>query len=52
MVQRLEELHLIDANDKVVNPPNPDELLEARLEAHCFSQHQRTGCCSIGRGTA
>ncbi|MDY6792944.1 MAG: type IV toxin-antitoxin system AbiEi family antitoxin [Thermodesulfobacteriota bacterium] len=41
IVRRLEELHLIDRDDKgALKPSNPDELLEAWLEAYDFSKHQ------------
>ena len=41
IVRRLEELHLIDRDDKgALKSPNPDELLEAWLEAYDFSKHQ------------
>jgi hypothetical protein len=41
IVRRLEELHLIDRDDKrVLKPSNPNELLEARLEAYDFAKHQ------------
>ncbi len=41
IVRRLEELHLIDRDDKGgLKPSHPDELLEAWLEAYDFSKHQ------------
>ena len=41
VVRRLEELNLIDRDDKgVLKPSNPDELLDAWLEAYDFSKHQ------------
>ncbi len=41
IVRRLEELHLIDRDDKgALKPSNPEELLEAWLEAYDFSKHQ------------
>ncbi len=41
IVRRLEELNLIDRDDKgVLKPSNPDELLEAWLETYDFSKHQ------------
>jgi hypothetical protein len=41
IVRRLEELHLIDRDDKgALKPSNPDELLEAWLEAYDFLKHQ------------
>jgi hypothetical protein len=41
IVRRLEELNLIDRDDKgALRPSNPDELLETWLEAYDFSKHQ------------
>ena len=41
IVRRLEELNLIDRDDKgALKPSNPEELLEAWLEAYDFSKHQ------------
>jgi len=41
IVRRLEELNLIDRDDKgALRPPNSDELLEAWREAYDFSKHQ------------
>ena len=41
IVRRLEELNLIDRDDKgALKPSNPDELLDAWLEAYDFSKHQ------------
>jgi Transcriptional regulator, AbiEi antitoxin, Type IV TA system len=41
IVRRLEELNLIDRDDKgALKSSNPDELLEAWLEAYDFSKHQ------------
>ena len=41
IVRRLEELELIDRDDKgALKPSNPKELLEAWLEAYDFSKHQ------------
>jgi len=41
IVRRLEKLQLIDRDDKgALKPSNPDELLEAWLEAYDFSKHQ------------
>jgi hypothetical protein len=41
IVRRLEELNLIDRDDKgALKPSHPEELLEAWLEAYDFSKHQ------------
>lgn len=41
IVRRLEELNLIDRDDKgALKPSNPEELLEAWLEAYDFAKHQ------------
>jgi hypothetical protein len=41
IVRRLEELSLIDRDDKgFLRPSDPDDLLEAWLEAYDFSKHQ------------
>lgn len=41
IVRRLEDLNLIDRDDKgALRPSDPDELLEAWLEAYDFSKHQ------------
>lgn len=41
IVRRLEKLNLIDRDNKgALRPSNPDELLEAWLEAYDFSKHQ------------
>jgi len=41
IVRRLEELHLFDRDEKgFLRPSDPDELLEAWLEAYDFSKHQ------------
>lgn len=41
IVRRLEELSLIDRDDKgSLRPSDPDDLLEAWLEAYDFSKHQ------------
>jgi hypothetical protein len=41
IARRLEELSLIDRDDNgALRPSNPDELLEAWLEAYDFSKHQ------------
>jgi len=40
IVRRLENLHLIDRDDRgALRPSNPDELLEAWLEDYDFSKH-------------
>jgi hypothetical protein len=41
IVRRLEELNLIDRDNRgALKPSNPEELLEAWLEAYDFSKHQ------------
>jgi hypothetical protein len=41
IVRRLEELHLLDRDDKgALKPLNPDELLDAWFETYDFSKHQ------------